>query len=143
VIGTFFLFTGRLSWTAVLAGVVAGLLVDAILYIGNVPDAEADRTVGKRTLSTVLGRKAVRVLAPLYYGTAYGLLLAAVLLGLFPPWALLSLLTLPVVIRVLRITRRHYDEIPSFAPAILMTVQVFAFSTVLLGVGFALSRTVG
>jgi 1,4-dihydroxy-2-naphthoate octaprenyltransferase len=143
VIGTFFLFTRRLSWTAVLAGIVAGLLVDAILYIGNVPDAEADSAVGKRTLSTVLGRKAVRVLAPLYYATAFGVVLAAVLLGLFPLWALLSLLTLPVVIRVLRITGRHYDEIPRFAPAILMTVQVFALATVLLGTGFALSRTVG
>jgi 1,4-dihydroxy-2-naphthoate octaprenyltransferase len=143
VIGTFFLFTGGLSWTAVLAGIVAGLLVDAILYIGNVPDAEADSAVGKRTLSTVLGRKAVRVLAPLYYGSAFGVVLAAVLVGLFPPWALLSLFALPVVVRVLRITGRHYDEIPSFAPAILMTVQVFALSTVLLGMGFVLSRTVG
>jgi 1,4-dihydroxy-2-naphthoate octaprenyltransferase len=143
VIGTFFLFSGRVTWTAVLAGIVAGLWVDAILYIGNVPDAEADRAVGKRTLSTILGRKAVRTLAPLYYGLAFGLVAVGVVLGLFPLWALLSLLTLPIVVRVLVITRRHYDRIPKFAPAILMTVQVFAISTVLLGVGFIISRTVG
>ena len=143
VIGTFFLFTGRISWTAVLAGIVAGLLVDAILYIGNVPDAEADRAVGKRTVSTMLGRKAVRILAPLYYGAAFGLVAVAAILGTFPLWALLSLLTLPIVLRVLLITRRYYDEIPKFAPSILMTVQVFALSTVLLGLGFILSRTAG
>jgi 1,4-dihydroxy-2-naphthoate octaprenyltransferase len=143
VIGTFFLFTGGVTWSAVLAGIIAGLWVDAILYIGNVPDAEADRAVGKRTLSTFLGRKAVRILAPLYYGIAFALVAVSVILGLFPPWALLCLLTLPIVIRVLVITRKHYDRIPSFAPAILMTVQVFAISTVLLGVGFILSRTVG
>jgi 1,4-dihydroxy-2-naphthoate octaprenyltransferase len=140
VVGTYFLFTGRVTATALLAGVVAGLLVDAILYIGNVPDADADRAVGKRTLSTLLGRKAVRVLAPLYYGLAYGLIGLGVLLGLFPPWALLALLTLPITVRVLVITRRHCQEIPKFAPAILLTVQVFALSTVLLGAGFVLAR---
>ncbi len=143
VIGTFFLFSGQVAWTAVLAGIVAGLWVDAILYIGNVPDAEADHAVGKRTLSTILGRRAVRTLAPLYYGVAFGLVTVSVILGLFPVWALLSLLTLPIVLRVLVITRKHYDQIPKFAPAILMTVQVFAISTVLLGVGFIISRTVG
>jgi 1,4-dihydroxy-2-naphthoate octaprenyltransferase len=143
VIGTFFLFSGRVTWTAVLAGIVAGLWVDAILYIGNVPDAEADRAVGKRTLSTILGRRAVRTLAPLYYGASFGLVAVGVVLGLFPLWALLCLLTLPIVVRVLVITRKHYDQIPQFAQAILMTVQVFAISTVLLGAGFILSRAVG
>ena len=143
VVGTFFLFSGRVTWAAVLAGIVAGLWVDAILYIGNVPDAQADRAVGKRTLSTILGRKAVRTLAPMYYGTAFALVVLSVALGLFPLWALLSLLTLPILVRVLVITRKHYDRIPEFAPAILMTVQVFAISTVLLGVGFVLSKTVG
>jgi 1,4-dihydroxy-2-naphthoate octaprenyltransferase len=143
VIGTFFLFSGHITWTAVVAGIVAGLWVDAILYIGNVPDAEADRAVGKRTLSTILGRRAVRILAPLYYGLAFALVIVGVFLELFPLWALLCLLTLPIVVRVMLITRRHYDQIPRFAPAILMTVQVFAISTVLLAVGFILSKTVG
>ncbi len=142
VVGTFFLFTGRITWSAVLAGIVAGLWVDAILYIGNVPDAEADRAVGKKTLSTILGRKAVRVLAPLYYGLAFGLLALGVIAGLFPVWSLLSLLSLPIVLRVLAITRRHYDDIHRFAPAILMTVQVFSISTVLMGTGFVLARIV-
>jgi 1,4-dihydroxy-2-naphthoate octaprenyltransferase len=122
---------------------VAGLWVDAILYIGNVPDAEADRTVGKRTLSTILGRRAVRTLAPLYYGASFGLIAVGVILGMFPLWALLCLLTLPIVVRVLVITRKHYDQIPQFARAILMTVRVFAISTVLLGAGFILSRAIG
>jgi 1,4-dihydroxy-2-naphthoate octaprenyltransferase len=117
--------------------------VDAILYIGNVPDAEADRAVGKRTLSTILGRRAVRTLAPLYYGVAFGLVVLGVALGLFPLWALLCLLTLPIVVRVLMITRKYFEQISRFAPAILMTVQVFAISTVLLSAGFVLSKTVG
>ena len=125
-----------------LAGVVIGLWVDAILYIGNVPDADADRKVGKRTLSTLLGRRAVRTLAPLYYGLAYGLVLLGVVLRLFPPWALAPLAVVPLAVRVVLLTRRAYDDIPRFAPAILMTVQTFALSTVLFGLGFLLARLV-
>ena len=54
-----------------------------------------------------------------------------------------EILVTVIVVRVLVITRRHFDEIPKFAPAILLTVQVFAGSTVLLAVGFILSRMVG
>jgi hypothetical protein len=106
------------------------------LYIGNVPDAEADRAVGKTTLSTLLGRRAVRVLGPLYYGLSYLLLAAAVAARLFPAWALLGLLPLPLAARALVIAGKNYDDIPRFAPAILITVQVFALSTLLLGLGF-------
>jgi 1,4-dihydroxy-2-naphthoate octaprenyltransferase len=140
VLGTYFLFTGRLSWTAALAGVIAGLWVDAILYIGNVPDAEADRAAGKTTLSTLLGRRAVRVLGPLYYGLSYLLLAAAVAVRLFPAWAALGLLPMPLAARALTIAGKNYDDIPHFAPAILTTVQVFAISTIFLGLGFVLDR---
>jgi len=140
VLGTYFLFRGGLSWGAVLAGIIAGLWVDAILYIGNVPDTDADREVGKVTLSTLLGRKAVRVLGPLYYAVAYLLLAAAVVARLFPAWTLLALLPLPLAARALLIAGRNYEDIPRFAPAILITVQVFALSTLLLGLGFVLDR---
>jgi 1,4-dihydroxy-2-naphthoate octaprenyltransferase len=138
VLGTYFLFAGRLDWTPFLAGVVVGLWVDAILYVGNVPDADADRAVGKRTLSTLLGRGAVRALAPLYYGLSYGLVLLGVLLRWFPVWTLLALAAAPIAVGVTIRTRRHYEDILRFAPAILMTVQVFALSTLLLGAGFVI-----
>ena len=141
VIGTYFLFTGTVSLSALWGGIIAGLLVDAILYIGNVPDADADRSVGKKTLSTILGRRAVRVLAPLYYGLVFSLIVVGVALGFFPAWSLLSLLAIPFVVKVLSTTGRHYDDIPRFAPAILMTVAVFGSSVVLLGLGLILGRT--
>ncbi len=140
VLGTYLLFTHTITPAAVLASVVVGLLVTAILYIGNVPDAEADKQVGKKTVSVVLGRQAVKVLAPLYYTVAFGLLVLGVVLGLFPAWALLACLTLPIVYRIVKVTRQYYNDVPSFAPSIMMTVQTFAISTVLLGVGLVLGR---
>jgi 1,4-dihydroxy-2-naphthoate octaprenyltransferase len=140
VAGTYFLLSGRVSASSLLGGCVAGLLVDAILYIGNVPDAEADRKVGKKTLSTLLGRGAVRYLAPAYYGTAFAIVAASVAAGIFPPWALLSLAALPIVVLIILRTRRYYDDVPRFAPSIMMTVQAFALGAVLLSCGFLLGR---
>jgi 1,4-dihydroxy-2-naphthoate octaprenyltransferase len=140
VLGTFFLFTGTVTAGAVVASCIAGLLVDAILYIGNVPDAEADRRVGKTTLSTLLGRRAVRVLAPLYYGAVFTLLAAAAAARLFPAWTLLALLGVPAAARVLAITRRHWSDIPRFAPAIMLTVLTFGLTIVMLMLGFVLGR---
>jgi len=140
VLGTFFLFTGTVTSGAVVASCIAGLLVDAILYIGNVPDAEADRRVGKTTLSTLLGRRAVRVLAPAYYGAVFALLAAAVFARLFPAWTLLALIGVPAAARVLIITRRHWADIPRFAPAIMLTVLAFGLTITMLALGFVLSR---
>jgi 1,4-dihydroxy-2-naphthoate octaprenyltransferase len=140
VTGTYFLFAGSVSPAALLAGCFVGILVDAILYIGNVPDAEADRQVGKRTLSTMLGKGAVRVLAPVYYLAAFAILAIAVLLAAFPPWTLLAFAALPLALRIMTVTRRTYDDTPNFAPAIMMTVRAFAIATILLGSGFALDR---
>lgn len=142
VAGTHFLFAGRLSAASLLGGCFAGLLVDAILYIGNVPDAEADRRVGKTTLSTLLGRSAVRWLAPAYYAAAFGILVLAVAFGFFPAWSLLSLAAFPLVARIIILTRKSYDDVPRFAPAIMMTVRAFAAALVLLVGGLLLGRLV-
>ena len=136
VLGTYFLFTGTFSLQALLAGITAGLFVDAILYIGNVPDAEADRNVGKKTLSTILGPEAVRVLAPLYYTIAFGVVGIGVILSILPPWVLLSFLSLPFVVKVIITTRRHYNDISNFAPAILLTVKIFSVSVILFTAGY-------
>ena len=142
MIGTYLLFTGTVSGTLILASVVVGLLVTAILYIGNVPDAEADAKVGKKTVSVMLGRKAVTYLAPLYYGVIYLLIILGVILQMFPVWTLLALLTAPIVFQILKITRKHYENIPEFAPSILMTVKTFALSTILFAVGFVLGKII-
>jgi 1,4-dihydroxy-2-naphthoate octaprenyltransferase len=142
VVGTYFLFTGRISLAAILAGCFVGLLVDAILYIGNVIDAEADRKVGKITLSTLLGKKCVRVLAPAYYLLAFALLAASIVAGLFPVWTIAALLALPLAARIVMVTRSSYEDIPRYAPAIMMTVRCFSLATILLGLGFALGRII-
>lgn len=142
VIGTYFVLSGHIGASAVAISIPVGLLVAAILYIGNVPDAEADASVGKRTISVRLGRRMVRVLGPVWYAAIYLSVILGVVAGALPPWTLLGLLTLPLVIKLLRLTREHYNNIPKYVPAIMMTVQVFSATTALLIVGLVVGHLV-
>ncbi|MBI4286040.1 MAG: 1,4-dihydroxy-2-naphthoate octaprenyltransferase [Chloroflexi bacterium] len=138
VIGTYFVLTGHISVTAIAASIPVGLLITAILYIGNVPDAEADAKVGKKTTSVRLGRRAVRFLGPLFYIAIYLSIVLSIVLASFPLWTLLTFLSLPLVIKLLSLTRTHYANIAKYAPAIMMTVRVFMLTSGLLIIGFAL-----
>ncbi|MBI4295012.1 MAG: prenyltransferase [Chloroflexi bacterium] len=140
VIGTYFVMTGRIGASAAVISIPVGLLVTAILYIGNVPDAEADSRVGKRTTSVRLGRHTVGVLGPVFYVATYLSVILAAATGVLPLWTLLSLLTVPLAVKLLRLTRTHYNDIPSYAPAIMMTVQVFSSTTLLLIAGLVVGH---
>jgi 1,4-dihydroxy-2-naphthoate octaprenyltransferase len=136
VVGTYFLLTRQMGVDAIVASIPIGMLVASILYVGNVPDADADRQVGKRTISVRLGREAIRILGPAFYATTYLIITIGVAVRWLPLWSLLSLLTIPLVVRLLRGTSKYYDDIPRYAPAIMTTVKVFAYTTVLIAVGF-------
>jgi 1,4-dihydroxy-2-naphthoate octaprenyltransferase len=135
VTGTYFVLTGEISSTAIMLSIPIGLLVTAIIYIGNVPDAEADAKVGKKTTSVRLGRKAVKVLGPAFYVAIYLSTIIGVIFSLLPVWTLLSLITIPLALKLLRLTSKYYDDIPRYAPSIMMTVKVFMSTTVLLIAG--------
>jgi 1,4-dihydroxy-2-naphthoate octaprenyltransferase len=142
VTGTYFVLAGYISTTAVVLSIPIGLLVTAIIYIGNVPDAEADARVGKRTISVRLGRKAVTILAPAFYSAIYLSIIIAIVLEIFPAWTLLAFITVPYTIKMLKRTSHYYNDIPKYAPSILMTVEIFLSTTVLIIVGFALAYVI-
>ncbi len=53
--GTYFLQTGSIKATVILAGLAPGLLSTAILVVNNFRDVHTDRTVGKKTLAVRFG----------------------------------------------------------------------------------------
>jgi len=140
VLGAYFAQTGSLTPFMVLISVPVGVLVASILYIVNVPDAEADAGAEKKTISVRFGRHSVRVIAPAIYGTAYVGILAA---GLVRPLVLIAMATLPLAIALVRLTRKHYNDIHAYSPAIGRSVAVFGLTTVLLTVGVGLGGVLG
>ena len=58
VCGMYYLHTGTVSASALVAGAALGLLAAAVLVVNNLRDIDSDRRIGKNTLAVRLGRRA-------------------------------------------------------------------------------------
>ncbi len=106
VLGTVIALGGRIDTTALLASLVTLLMVSELLLINQIPDAEADRAIGRRHLVITLGpAKAARLVAGLLLGS-YGVIVAGVVSGHLAMTSLIALAPLPAAIWIsLRLPR--------------------------------------
>ena len=96
-VGSFYVQTEEITGQSILAGAIVGSLACAILVINNIRDRAKDKVVGKLTLAVRLGDKGSRIFYSVLVVAPY--LLTA---GFGTPWALLTLLTLPMTISILK-----------------------------------------
>lgn len=95
VLGTLLALGARLDAAAIACASVALLLVSELLLINQIPDADADRKIGRRHLVIALGPKAsARLVSGLLLGS-YLIIISATLTATLPPLSLLAVLTLP------------------------------------------------
>ena len=99
-VGTFYVQADNFTWQSLLAGTIVGSLACAILVINNIRDRAKDEVVGKLTLAVRLGDKRSRIIYTVLVIAPY--LLTA---GFGTPWTLLTLLTLPMTISILKALR--------------------------------------
>ncbi len=99
VIGTYYVQALAWSWPALVMSLPPGLLITAILVVNNLRDIDTDRAAGKRTLAVMIGPRATRREYLLLVGSTYGVPLAACLVGDYPAWIMLPLLSLPLGVR--------------------------------------------
>jgi 1,4-dihydroxy-2-naphthoate octaprenyltransferase len=102
VMGAYYVQLESWAWAPFLASLPVGLLVAAILHANNVRDIESDRRNNKWTLAALAGR-------PLadyeYVGLTlggYAVVVAVTIAGAAPWPVLMTLLSLPIAVRVAR-----------------------------------------
>jgi len=103
VIGAYFVQTGRINWGVLWASLPIGCLVAAILYSNEYRDVSHDSLHGITNLSIKLGREKARYFYYTLIASAYIHVVVMVLGSLMSRWALLTLLTLPVALRPMRV----------------------------------------
>ena len=106
VLGTVIALGASIDSTALLASLVALLMVSELLLINQIPDAEADRAIGRRHLVITLGpEKAARLVAGLLLAS-YSVIVAGVVSGYLATPSLIALAPLPAAIWIsLRLPR--------------------------------------
>jgi len=127
------------TWTAFFASLVPFFLVSNLLLLNQFPDAEPDKTVGRKHLVIVAGRRVGSLVYTLFLAATYLSILAGVLLGLLPAWALLGLLTLPLAIFTSLSAARYAENMPKLAPAMGMNVLINILTPILVGAGLLIA----
>ena len=125
VLGSLYLHTRQLSWEALWASLVPGLLIMALAVVNAIPDYHQDRLVGKRNLVVRLGRQ--RAVALYLALAAAALVVAAIGVAsrAFPVASLAALLALPLLVASGRCAIRTFDAPRRFVPAMRNMVSCY------------------
>ncbi|MEO6694419.1 MAG: 1,4-dihydroxy-2-naphthoate octaprenyltransferase [Ignavibacteria bacterium] len=103
-LGAYIVQTGQFSYMPLLFSIPIGLLIDAILHSNNIRDIYFDGKFGVKTLPILIGEKlSIKVYYILILG-AYFSLIIFVALGMLPWFALLSLITLPLALKLVKMS---------------------------------------
>lgn len=134
VLGARLVLGGPLDSGDLLLTLVPLLLCNNLLLLSQIPDIDADRAAGRRTLPMQIGVAGALRVALLHWLLAYGVLLAALwqreLAG-----AALGLLTLPLALRAAWLLRRDALEPQRLLPALGLNAAVSVGTPLLMAVG--------
>jgi 1,4-dihydroxy-2-naphthoate octaprenyltransferase len=136
VMGSYYVQMQAITLPVVLASLPVGFLVAAILHANNLRDLDDDRKLGKRTMATVLGRAGARIEYYVLIGGTYLSLVIVILLGIAPWLTLITVLTLPTAIRLMRLAAREH-EARSLHPLLQQTAILHLQFGALLVAGWA------
>jgi 1,4-dihydroxy-2-naphthoate octaprenyltransferase len=135
VLGSMYLHTRALSWSALVVSLVPGFLIMALAVVNAIPDYHQDRLVGKRNLCVRLGRRRA---VTLYLGLATAGLLVVpigVVAGVLPWPCLAALLAVPLLVKSGRVARATYETPRAFVPAVRNVVSCYLVAVLLVIAG--------
>jgi 1,4-dihydroxy-2-naphthoate polyprenyltransferase len=139
VLGSVYLYTGLISWGALLASLVPGCLIMALAVVNAIPDYHQDRLVGKRNLVVRVGRRRA---VWLYLGLASAGL-AVVVIGVvarvFPVTSLAALCAVPLLVASARKAVHTFETPRQFVPAIRSIVSCYVVAVTLFIAGILLA----
>lgn len=138
--GAYYVQTGHLSWLPFLAAIPIGLLVIGILHGNNFRDLVEDVQAGYHTVASLLGKKGSSYYYAGLVAFAYVLLIAFVTLKILPWQTLITLITLPVALKNIRLAYR--PDYLQFGLLDLFTAQLHLFFGITMSLGLFISKIV-
>lgn len=135
ILGTQVALTGEYSGTAWAASLVPFFLVNNLLLLNQFPDAEADRSVGRRHILVTSGPAVGARWYAAQTALAFASIPLGVLAGWLPPGALLGLLALVLAVPTTREVLTHAQNLPRLLPAMGRNVAINLLTPVLMALG--------
>jgi 1,4-dihydroxy-2-naphthoate octaprenyltransferase len=138
VLGSLYLNARSVSWGALWASLVPGLLIMALAVVNAIPDFHQDRLVGKRNLVVRLGRRRAMWLYLALASGALVVVVTGVIAGTFPEASLAALLALPLLSISARRAMHTFEFPRKFVPAVRSIVGCYAVAVAFFTAGIFL-----
>ncbi|HRE40479.1 MAG TPA: 1,4-dihydroxy-2-naphthoate octaprenyltransferase [Ignavibacteria bacterium] len=138
-LGAYIVQTGQFSWMPLIFSIPLGLLIDAILHSNNVRDINFDGKFGIKTLPIIIGEKPSIIFYWILLVGAYLSVVIFVVLKLISPFALLSLITFPIALKLMKMI----GELPNEPQARFEMGSKHIMMTAQLNMQFGLTLIIG
>ncbi|GKS67823.1 1,4-dihydroxy-2-naphthoate octaprenyltransferase [Nitrosarchaeum sp.] len=123
VLGTFFIQSNQITLESILGGIVVGILSSLVLFITSFPDHDADKSRGRKTLVITVGKKRATSIFWIFPLLSYFTILYGMFLGIFPTMSIITLLSIPLLIKAGIGLRRNFDSVDELVPSMSNTLK--------------------
>jgi len=137
--GVNYVLTGHYTWPSFFGSLVMFFQGNALLLLNQYPDVEADKSVGRRNLPIVAGRRASSYVYGVLLMAIYASLLVGVVLKILPWPSLILLVTFPLAVMTAAGVRRHADDLPGLMRFLGYNAMLNVVNPALVGLGLVLA----
>jgi len=136
VIGTYYIQSGQITIESILGGIVVGVLSSLVLFIASFPDHDADKSKGRKSLVIAVGKQKAAKLFWIFPLLSYFAIILGVSTNLFPLVSLITLLTIPLMIKSGLGLQKNFDSIDNLVPFMSSTLMFSRITGVLFVASF-------
>lgn len=137
VLGSFYVQAGSFhSYWPLVVSVPSGILTTLVLLINEFADRDADRSVGRKTWVILFGFEKSLYVYLLLALICYVIVILGVLLGGWPLWSLLVLISLPLPFMAFKNGKENLGNWGEFLAAVKATILMNFLFLVILSVSF-------
>jgi len=138
VLGTYFVQTSQIVIEPILGGMILGVLSSMVLFVNSFPDFEADRAGGRKSLVIMLGKKRATSALWIFPIVVYGIIISGVITKTLPILSLITLLSIPLLIKSGLGLKRSFDDVEKLVPVMGSCVSYGRITGTLLVLSFLL-----
>ena len=140
VLGSYYVQTQSLSLKTFLISIPIGILIALVLFINEFPDYLADKSVNKRTMVVILGKRNAVILYHILLGIVYLLIVVFLIFRILPALCLVVFLSLPLALKAIAVSKKNFDKIYELLPANASTIGLHSLIGLLLSAGIILDK---
>jgi len=139
VLGTSFIQSNQITLESILGGIIVGVLSSLVLFITSFPDHDVDKSKGRKTLVIVIGKKNATSLFWVFPLISYSLILLGISVGLFPILSLVTLLSIPLIVKAGFGLKKNFDSADELIPSMSSTLMFSRITGALFVLSFLFS----